>query len=367
MEGRITLRILTGLVASVLLLGCPKQNSAVRPGPAIGQVVGGTEEVTFPAEDIQLEGLLHLPDRFGPVPGIVLIHGSGPQSRHVALPLVFPGVPPVTVHTFDDLAKALVEAGFAVLRYDKRACGSFNGRCENSYPTPAPDLLVSDFMADASAALDFLGAHSEVDDQHLAVVGHSQGATFVPLLMAERPKVKAGVLLAGGYRSIELLLADQTEGQIQMMLQLGLTQEVAEAQVAPLTLLSRDLGALRAGTYSETEGTLDANQQAFWTEWMDLCARAPEAAKTLDRPLLSLGGTYDFNVPPAETEAWAVLLDAVDPNPGHRSRVIDCLTHGLNCVSEPDWTKVGPEHIDDAVSPELLEEVKGFLTENLRR
>ena len=48
--------------------------------------------VSFPSGDLRLQGLLTIPERLpdARLPAIVLVHGSGPQSRDVVLPLNFP-------------------------------------------------------------------------------------------------------------------------------------------------------------------------------------------------------------------------------------------------------------------------------------
>ncbi len=59
-----------------------------------------------------LEGILSLPEGVNePVPGVVLVHGSGPSDRDETVGANRP---------FRDIAEGLSARGIAVLRYDKR-------------------------------------------------------------------------------------------------------------------------------------------------------------------------------------------------------------------------------------------------------
>jgi uncharacterized protein len=319
-------------------------------------------EVDVDAGDLNLEGILSLPERGADeqVPAIVLVHGSGPQNRDETLPINFPGAPGLdAVDVFSDLAEALQGAGWAVLRYDKRTCGTFNDLCDNEYPVPALDLLVSDFLADAEAALDWLGARDEVDSEALVLAGHSQGATFAPTVASERDDIVAGVMLAGEYRPIDEIIAFQVDLQGTLLADAGLTPAQIAERIGPLAELIDDLAAIRAGTY---DGEMADETQAFWLEWMQMTDAAPDIARGVDVPLFAISGEYDWNIPPVETEAWGTLFDEEDPNPGHAAVVLPCLTHALNCVAEPDWLAVTADDVETFVSPDLIGELLDFLS-----
>ena len=165
------------------------------------------EEVTYPSGDLQLEGDLHVPAGPGPRPAVILIHGSGPNSRQAQLPgqlaLQFGFAIPV----FDELAAALSDAGWTVLTYDKRTCGTFNACATNAYPLPDADLTTEAFAADARAGVDYLRTRSDVDPEVIVVAGRSQGSTFVPSLLASDPRLRGGIMLAAPYDSVDQMLA----------------------------------------------------------------------------------------------------------------------------------------------------------------
>jgi hypothetical protein len=83
------------------------------------------ERVRIPANGFVLAGTLSRPAQASaaPLPAVVLIGGSGPVDRDS---LLF-GIP-----VLGQVANALADAGFAVLRYDKRGIGQSGGRVESA-------------------------------------------------------------------------------------------------------------------------------------------------------------------------------------------------------------------------------------------
>jgi len=319
------------------------------------------QEVSFPSGDLTLVGTLTVPARTSSEthPAVILIHGSGPQDRDEALPLSFPKTQGLSVSVFSDLAQALGTAGYVVLRYDKRTCGPFNGRCKNNYPTPTRPR-VTDFEADAAAGLDWLASRPEVDPGRLVVVGHSQGASFVPRLLDRREDLVAGVMLAGPYRGSDVLLAWQVELQRSMMEEMGLDEAVIRESLSGLKQMVRDVTALHEGTY--TGDTMGEEMQAFWREWLQLTDELPEIARRVRQPMLAISGDYDFNVPPQDTQAWADLFASVTPNPGHRAVVQEGMTHALNLVHRRPWLEVETGDVETKVSGALIDEMLKFLS-----
>ncbi|WP_158850806.1 alpha/beta hydrolase family protein [Saccharothrix deserti] len=94
-----------------------------------------SENVTFTIAGVVLAGSLTLPDRGAPVPGVVMVGGAGPSDRDNG------------TH-FPAIRRHLVDAGIAVLSYDKRGVGGSSGDWL--------DATMDDLASDAAAALDFL-------------------------------------------------------------------------------------------------------------------------------------------------------------------------------------------------------------------
>jgi len=124
-------------------------------------------EFTFSNAEVGRAGSLFFPDRRAPVPGGVMVGGSGPSDRNNDA-----FSPPIR--------RGLVEAGFAVLSYDKRGVGASSG-----------DWLagtIDDFAVDAVAALDFLRGQPGVQAETTGLFGHSEGG-WVVLRAAARQDV----------------------------------------------------------------------------------------------------------------------------------------------------------------------------------
>ncbi|WP_446038505.1 alpha/beta hydrolase family protein [Streptomyces sp. SID1121] len=116
---------------------------------------GVLRDVRFPAGAATLAGSLGVPQGSGGAsPGVVLIGGSGASDRDNDTYF-----PPIRRH--------FLNAGFAVLSYDKRGVGESSGDWRES--------TLDDLAADAAAALDFLRDRPEVRADAVGLFGHSEG------------------------------------------------------------------------------------------------------------------------------------------------------------------------------------------------
>lgn len=382
------------LLLALLLLGaCAKVPAAAPTPPPAAAPTPPPARAELPAADVplafdrglwHLEGTLSLPAREegARVPAAVIVHGSGPMSRdglmHGQIGLGFGFELPV----YKRLAEALSARGYAVYRYDKRTCGSFND-CAETGPSQVPYSLVerefatTEYIGDAVAALDAVRARPEIDPDRTFFVGHSEGGELVPVLLSERPAVRAGVMLAPPFHSMAVVLEQQSE-RVRWSFASAGQPERAAVEGGVLLDAARALARVEKGHH--LGGPILGQPPGLWASWLELAARAPEVARRLDRPLLVLGGSYDYNVAPSEIESWARWLDpardpgqrgprAVEDNSystkgvrtRHRVRVLDCVTHALNCIVQPDPKRITPADIGRDLSPELVREVVTFL------
>ncbi|MDF1597547.1 MAG: alpha/beta hydrolase [Acidimicrobiia bacterium] len=314
-------------------------------------------EVTIPADGLDLVGTLRLPAGEQPAPAVVLIHGSGPQSRDTPLPGQLNMAFGFEIPVFAEIAAALQENGLAVLTYDKRSCGPFNGCADNDYPLPAGDLTVEVFMNDAKAAVDFLRQRTEVEASSISIIGHSQGAQFITLMLEADPDLAGGIMLAGPYRSIDESITAQLDFTVDLLGQFGMdeAEALASPSVSSLVDMVNGLADIRSGSDDPVAGV----SAGFWRSWFDLHERSLSAAFRMTQPLLVINGELDWNVAPTEAQAWAEYLAGVDAE--YEVQILPCVTHALNCVSESDPTAITPSDIGRAVAPEVIDAIVAFV------
>lgn len=124
-------------------------------------------EVEFDSSGIKLAGTLLKPASTGVFPAVVLLHGSGPQTR---------SEPQTHV-----VVNVLLRNGFAVLMYDKRGVGGSDGDFESA--------LYPDFIADAAAAVEYLAARADIEQRLIGIYAVSEGAWLAPEVAARTGKV----------------------------------------------------------------------------------------------------------------------------------------------------------------------------------
>ena len=225
--------------------------------------------------------------RSGRLPAVVLIAGSGLTDRDETVA----GIP-----IFGQLARGLVEAGFVVVRYDKRGVGQSGGRAESA--------TLVDYAEDARAVVRWLERRPEVDKDRLALVGHSEGAAVAMLLAAREDRVKAAALVAGpGTTGAELVL-EQQRHQLDLM---KWTTPSARRRSRCRSRSRPRCSRARAGMACPT--TL---RRAADTPWFQsLLAFDPaRVMKDVDQPLLIVQGELDTQVPPHHADKLLALAQA---------------------------------------------------------
>ncbi len=316
------------------------------------------EEITFPSSDLVLEGTLLVPEHSSDefLPAVILGHGSGPIDRDETIEGQLGMGFGFELAVFRELAEALADSGYVVLRYDKRSCTARTG-CRNAYPLMSGTGAVDDYVSDVKAGLDWLQARAEVDPERMFYVGHSQGAQFAPELLASRVDLRAAVMLAGPHGSVDALIEEQARFLRELALSLGAPSDGPELRALDQGVLA--LQELRAGTFSGS--TIMGEPALAWQSWMELGDRARELLPELDRPLLALSGDYDWNVPPRETEAWRAAFAAVADNPGHEALVLPCVSHALNCIEQTDVRLLSEADFGRNIDPAVPAEIVRFL------
>ena len=249
----------------------------------------GDEAVTIPAIGFNLAGTLTKPaNAASPLPALILIGGSGPTDRDETVA----GIP-----VFGQLARDLVNAGFIVVRYDKRGVGQSGGRAES--------VTIADYAEDARSVLLWLEKRKDVDKKRIGLVGHSEGAAVAMLAAGrERGKVGAIALLAGPSTNGATIVLEQQKHLLDQM-------KMDDGQRAEKVALQEKINtAVISGR--GWQDLPEAARKVADTPWFYsfLTFDPEQAMRDTRQPVLIVQGELDTQVKPYHADKLAAFAKA---------------------------------------------------------
>ena len=240
-----------------------------------------------------LPGTLSIPKGTGPFPGVVLIHGSGPNDRDES-------IGPNKV--FRDIAWGLASQGISVLRYDKRTLK----HVKQLTPELVAEMTVKEeVIDDALLALKLMRQTKDIDSNRIILLGHSLGATLAPRIGLLDHQLAGLIMMAGLTRTLEETLLDQ------FTYIYNLNDAITEQQKAELETLKKKVDKLKDPELSDKISSQDMPLGIPVPYWRDLHNNDPiDAVKKLDLPILILQGERDYQVLKSiDFKGWKKALD----------------------------------------------------------
>lgn len=298
-------------------------------------------DVTFHNGTVTLSGTLCIPHTPGQHAAVVLLQGSGSETRW---------------GTNRYIADQFARSGIAALVYDKRGSGASTGDWKAS--------SYDDLANDAVAGIDLLASKSEIDPTRIGLHGHSEGGIIAAIAASHAPSKVAFVVAED---TVAGLVRDQdfyrTSHQIA---QAGFSNaEIKEA----LTLYKLMLD-VACGTkpYHDLAAASQAVREKSWYQWLAippddsyLWSWYPKIGnldtlvfwKAVRAPVLLVYGESDQLVP--VDESIAKIEAALDKaNASYTAVIVPNAQHNLTVQPEANgpffWWKAAPGIVDLVVA-----------------
>jgi dienelactone hydrolase len=212
------------------------------------------EEISFrnTEQDLQLGGMLFVPEGDGPFPGAIIIQGSGTSRRDNGWYLT--------------LVHYLQENGVVVLLPDKRG----SERSEGNWRAAS----FEDLATDTEAAIAFLRDQDEIGISHIGIIGLSQGGHIAPIVANQTQDITFLVNVVGAAIPMhELLVYEEMHNLREFGVLAGLSDLLAYPAAWSVKIRQRE--------FWNAVGNFDP--RPYWQE--------------LSVPSLVLYGENDTNVP----------------------------------------------------------------------
>jgi len=311
------------------------------------------EQVRMPAYGFNLAGTLSKPASSPAAPGpkgprppalpaVILVSGGGYVDRDENV---------AGVAVFAHAANALADAGFAVVRYDKRGVGQSGGRSESA--------TAADYAEDARAVVRFLRKRRDIDAKRIALVGYGEGGPVAMLAAAgSKDDVAALALVAApGTTGSDYVI----EQQQQLMNKMGLSDADRQGRIELQEKIHHAV-LTGAGWESIPDG-YRAQADTAWFRSLLLFdpARVMEKVR---QPVLVLQAGLDRQV---AARHGALLLEAAKAR--KKAAPADLVTvDGVNHLLAPAETGEISEYAalpDKRVSPKVLEALVPWLKDKM--
>ena len=319
------------------------------------------EEVAFEsaAGHARLAGSLTRPKGTGPFPAVVMIAGSGPNTRDE----------PIMGHRlFLVIADYLTRRGIAVLRYDKRGTGSSTGDYVKA--------TTADFADDAEAAVGYLATRTDIDHRRIGLIGHSEGGLIAPIVATRDSNVAFMVLMAGPGENGAKILSEQgrllskamglSDAQVETAATLrDQLIAIAETEKDPAVAKAKLRALLADAAKSQGLPATAVEQQAAvlssdWFRFFFGYDPVP-TLRNVRCPVLALGGSDDLQVPAEKNLAF--IKAALAANSDAQVLQLPNLNHLFQTARTGSVFEYG--QIEETIAPSALDLITTWIQKHV--
>jgi len=294
-------------------------------------------EIEFGVEGYKLKGILTLPpDKEGPHPCIILVHGSGPNDLDET---IGPNKP------FKDIAEGLSQKGVAVFRYNKRTFTHGQKMMEEGIITPYEETV-----EDVVKAFEVITNRDDVDPNEVYVLGHSMGGNLIPKINEYLENPAGYVIMAGSVSYLEDLMVEQIEYLANLDGNVTEEEEKYISETKAAVEKIKNLDELEPG-----EMILNAHKE-YWQYFHDYNIEA--SVKSISVPTLVLQGERDYQVNMDEFNKWKGMTKDL----GNFNFIS---YEKLNHLMMPGEGKPNSEEymVKNKVSEDVIEDIYQFIME----
>ncbi len=272
-------------------LDVARQDLALVSTRLTGARNAGDTDVRVPAPGFSLAGSVTVPSD-GPAPAdgwpaVLLVPGTGLVDRDENLG----GIP-----IYGELASGLADAGYLVLRYDKRGIGQSGGRPESAG--------LEQYAEDVRTMVRYLERRDDVDRDRIVAVAHGEGSWIALEAAARHRAIDAFALLAApAVPGAELVLERQR-------IQLERLQTGGDDRDEQIALQTRIIAAvLDEGAWDDIPEDLRERADTRWFRSF-LEFDPADVVRRTRQPALIVHGEADQDIPVAHADRLLALAEA---------------------------------------------------------
>ena len=335
-------RLLLIVVVLSFLVSCQNKESKPVEEEIVENPVHVYDHEIFFGDEFPLEGYLSYSEDFeGPLPAVILVHGSGANDRNSAVG---------GTRIFEDIAHALAAEGIATLRYDKR---TFSYSREIVMSDKFSSFTVQEeTIDDVLLAKAFLLEHPMIDSTRIFILGHSMGGMLAPEIHSQS-SFAGIIMLAGTPRSMIDVLVSQSEDVL-----LTVENEFEKKQIL------QGMELIESIKYMTEEESKNLNLSSIYGYYLLDFERYDTLTilENLEVPILIMQGTDDFQV--KVERDYHLYVDALSNKENINFKLYEGLNH-LFMVSGGEHQYTVQEYdaenyVDETVLEDIIEFIKAY-------